>query len=567
MIRCRRECFDKDTNSNVIPLQPRDEEEKRHIKFSQNPFGGAKADNSHVAWYVLVTKLHQETQVSTLLQQAIEQGTIRNLFDVYLPQNRHIRVLCKGQVTFAPLLNCRVFVYGTQQAVGEFIRQTPTECSLYIDRTNGTYLQVPEPQMRCFIDFNTFHVEELLVLERPFADYARVQSNGKLNMRARVIDGPFAGMEGVLVRIKKDHRLVFEMGELAVSIPSVWDYHLVRVVDPERDSTLSPHRPERLADFLMGQLQVAGFPDEASEALHHFLHLLHADASLRHLAETLRKEIRTIQHNKDKELPSIVEKNAENGKVCATSSMLQPLTCPSCGFPFSVSALAKLACFVEKLSSDEASALLTLAHCSADDSAWFKDILHSGPLRPFLTPTAGIDGISSGCSGKMAHAGFDEYIVPVEFEQLQYSSKENRTTEVRTVYYAHVGLCKYDSHWQLFADWSPLHRRYAQLEGPARYAQHKTLREYLPELEQIFSDHHPDGLHFVSLAPPPYKAPRMMLVQNFPYTKGDTNKESAASFATFAEKFATTAARLFQTIRQHTHLALWRGALPEVWVE
>lgn len=541
-----------------------------------------KADNSEVAWYVLVTKLHQETQAGALLRQTIDAGDIPNLFDVYIPQNRHVRVLRKGEVTFAPLLNCRVFVYGTQQAVCEFIQSTAVVCSLYIDRVKGTFMQVPEPQMRCFIDFNTFHVEELLVLEHPFANYVRVQPNGKLNMRARVIDGPFEGVEGVLVRVKKDHRLVFEMGDWAVSIPSVWDYHLVRVADSERDASLRPQRPARLADFLVGQLQAAGLPDEAPVALRHLLRLLHSDASLCRLAITLRREASSARQVVEENVSTDADTGHVDKKWDEFVRSVSPVECVSSDFPFSARAADVLPRFVDNLTSDEASALLTLAHSFGDDADALAELFPRTILRPFLTPTSGFGDIKPGQAHKVAHAFFDEYIVPLSIPQLEYSATSGNTEKVSTIYYAHVAFCEGGEYGGLlFADWSPLYSRYTRLEGSARCAQQKTLREYLPELGQIFSGCHPDGLRFAPVSPVPGQSPRMMLVQDFPCPDTEATESPAeSSSASPAEnpipseavsasaiKFATTSSLLLQAIRRHTHLALWRGALPEVWVE
>ena len=95
--------------------------------------------------------------------------------------------------------------------------------------------------MRFFMDFNENYAERVLVLERPYSDYAFNPKTGEPNEIVRVADGPLAGREGYLTRFRGERRLVFNMksptggASFAVSIPDVWNFRVVRLHNAEGD--------------------------------------------------------------------------------------------------------------------------------------------------------------------------------------------------------------------------------------------------------------------------------------------------------------------------------------------
>lgn len=50
-------------------------------------------------------------------------------------------------------------------------------------------MEIPENQMRMFMDFNVNYPEDVLVLERPYSDYAFNPKNNQPNDAVIVTDG------------------------------------------------------------------------------------------------------------------------------------------------------------------------------------------------------------------------------------------------------------------------------------------------------------------------------------------------------------------------------------------
>lgn len=70
---------------------------------------------------------------------------------------------------------------------------------------------IPESQIRAFRDYNENYADKVIVLERPYTDYAFNAKTDEPNEIVRVVDGPLAGCEGYICRFhkKKDWYSVF----------------------------------------------------------------------------------------------------------------------------------------------------------------------------------------------------------------------------------------------------------------------------------------------------------------------------------------------------------------------
>lgn len=518
-----------------------------------------KQDASELRWYVLSTKLHQENKVKRELEACSREGRIANILEAYVPVNQRIKVVREGRVERVPLLSCRVFAYATEAALCSFLSEADRGASFMLDCTRGGRMVIPGPEMRCFMDFNEYNFEELVVLEKPFSRYAFDPAKERQNMRARVVDGPFAGMEGVLVRVRKDHRLVFRMGELAVSIPQVWDFHLVRILDREHDPEHRAAAPFRAADLLLGRLQAAGFTDDAEARLRRLTAELQADGSLRRLEERLRRE-----------------EAKEPGE-------------PS----------PRLARFVRELDEPSAQALLSLVRYVAEKPESGPELMGDRPIRRFLTPTPGIALPEGRDCVRLRHDGYAEYVFRISARFLRYAGEAEKAKETHAPCYAHVGAMPLGGEERrealLFADWDGLLRPYSLLDGAAKRAQDKTFAEYLPELADILSARHPQRCRFrrlsfgergnifalvrtVPLLPAASGAETPpgcgLVAATSPLEKRTAEAAEAAAsclpdspeMAAAARQLAETGARLCFAIHASTHFAFWRRLLHTVYL-
>lgn len=122
-----------------------------------------------------------------------------------------------------------------------FIKMTPDEMKAYKETTalpiryimsrgqRGTRkpITVPEREMESFIKVAGTHDENLIFLNPDPGDF----SHGE---RVRIIGGPFAGAEGVFIRLKRDRRVLINIpGVVAVATTFVHLSMIEKITEPE----------------------------------------------------------------------------------------------------------------------------------------------------------------------------------------------------------------------------------------------------------------------------------------------------------------------------------------------
>ena len=231
-----------------------------------------------------------------------EQG---NILEFYNPVRTTIPESEASKSLAIPLFAGHVFVLATQQAITTFLSEYyPNGHVLYDRRVSNEEKSkvwvIPEAQMKFFRDFNDNYADKVIVLERPYTDYAFNPKTNKPNDIIKVLDGPLAGKTGYLARFKGNRRLVFNMqtpdgkGEMAVAIPDIWNFHCVLLHDPEHDVRSLVTKKERAADLLLGIIQSCGYVDEALRVFRMVMDILVEKASLVHLCQELFKSHRLL---------------------------------------------------------------------------------------------------------------------------------------------------------------------------------------------------------------------------------------------------------------------------------
>lgn len=564
MIRNRRETVDTLDIPSVLTADAPAVAEERVYPEAVSSAGAAEGSAApDLAWYVIVTRAHQEHKVCDLLTERRRADILR----VYLPERTTVSAVRGGRVERLPLLRCRVFVYGARRAIDAFLADCPYAASLQRDHTARRIMTVPEAEMECFIEFNRHDVDRLLVLERPYRRYLFDPAKGRANVRARVIDGPFAGLEGLLVRVRKDHRLVFRIGEMAVSIPNVWQWHLLRLTDADAADARRRTDPAYLIDRLTAALQRSGLTHETGRYLIWAVRRLQAEASLAGLC-------------------------AE----AAANARIEPA-------PWQTVASAFTA-----LTGAEAEALTSLSYYFSLHPDELDRRLADTPLRPFLTPVAdaadedwpseaaqrpevmppaeGMETSAPVCLLPHAEDGFTECIGRLTLTEDAYRAEDETARPRRVTYETHVGR----RGTLLFIDFQPLTDRFLRLSPETRQAQRKTLRQYHPALAAVFEtmraavepEKEPPAetkaqLALRRLTFHPDTAPRWCLALDTaaavpgvdatpPGADASAQAEPLAPPEAAYERFVTEAAALLTAIARSTHLALWRDVLPELWL-
>ena len=505
------------------------------IKVIKSP-NGDKLNNVDFQWFIVRTLPHQEQKLSAMLQQ--HQKDFKNILEVYCPVHTTVRVMHDGQHTPSPLFAGYVFVLSTQDTLYGFIsRYYPEGTILYQRKTSANqkanFLTVPEEQMRAFMDFNENYADKVIVLERPYADYAFNPKTNEPNEIVRVIDGPLAGREGYLTRFRRDKRLVFNMRSFtsdryyAVSVPEIWNFHVVRLHNAENDRLTVGTMKDRAVDLLVGLLQGYGYQENTPSMFHDIIQTLILKPSLAALCNTMSKQ----QHE-------------------------------------------KLGKRISQLTATDAELILNLVRYERDNPGYIKANWHTFTFRPFLTPTSGVELPEGTNETELPHPHFTEIIrqVPIT-EDVYYPSLEKDAT-VTTTYYAHIGhTTGKDGRSILFANWDRFLSEYfltadkankQLVRGTIRLVQDETDSDKKEKLIASFRNFSPTLYKVLTDEQSAVKVIRNLQVGNKSINALAILSPTDISQA--KDELIQTGINICREINTTTHLAIWRRYLRSVWL-
>lgn len=114
-----------------------------------------------------------------------------------------------------PTVSGLVFLQGTTEQLRTFLTHNFPQYYLVNDCLTGKPAVIPNGTMQPFMRIMKEEPERVTFLRDPFIKFA------KNHVRLRVLTGIMAGMEGYVVRILRDRRLVMDFGGNAVAISNV----------------------------------------------------------------------------------------------------------------------------------------------------------------------------------------------------------------------------------------------------------------------------------------------------------------------------------------------------------
>lgn len=158
------------------------------------------------SWYALRVSYSRELKIQAQLQ---EKG-----IKVFVPMMwKKITAGEKQQKKLVPAVNNLCFVYWTRPEIEQYIKgfgeKSPVH--FYWDRTTSSPVIIPEKAMQDFISVSSSMDEDLIYLTEISAKLREGQT-------VKVKEGPFKGVEGKIVRIRKSRRILVELpGMLAVA--------------------------------------------------------------------------------------------------------------------------------------------------------------------------------------------------------------------------------------------------------------------------------------------------------------------------------------------------------------
>lgn len=149
-------------------------------------------------WHVLRATYARELKVQTALQ---EKG-IRTFIPMMWREKKLV-----------PAVSGLVFALATREALDAYIRSfgDARPVNYYWDRTTNAPLTVPAKAMEDFITIASTLDEDLIYL-------TEVSEKLREGQEVTILEGPFKGVQGRIVRIKKNRRVMVELpGMMAVA--------------------------------------------------------------------------------------------------------------------------------------------------------------------------------------------------------------------------------------------------------------------------------------------------------------------------------------------------------------
>ena len=499
-----------------------------------------KLNHVDFRWYIVRTRPHREIKLVELLEK--QKTKTKNILEVYAPTHTVVNVHSNGADRQVPLFAGFVFVLATQNALMEFMKEHPLEGDVQYERKKEdgekTRMRViPEEQMRAFRDYNENYADKVVILERPYTDYAFNAKAGEPNEIVRVIDGPLAGCEGYVCRFRRDKRLVFQVrgfepgSYLTVSYPNVWDLHVVRLHNTECDRLSVGTEKGRAVDALIGILQACGYAERTLFLLYGVIDYLAVKPSLSALCKDLYKK----------------------GETALSMRLAQ-------------------------MSGNEAELIINLARYERDNPGYVRANWSKLTLRPFLTPTSGIEIEIGKDEAELRHKDFTEIVRKVEITEEVYYPARKEGKSVSATYFAHIGLLPFSHEadpgvrFVLFANWDDFLGGYFLTAGKAneklvsgtvhdeRIGGEKkeklieSFRNYAPTLYRVLSDTD-SAVKVIEGFPVGDEA---LNVFALPFTEEGMEKAK--------NELISTCVDICKEINSTTHLAIWRRYLRTVWL-
>lgn len=173
---------------------------------SDSPVKTVSAPAGKQAWFALRATYSRELKIRTLLEEKGVRAFVPMIWRKIEKNGKQIR-------TLVPAVSSLCFVCWTRGSLDAFIRSFGDRrpVNYYWDRTAGRPLIIPDKAMEDFISVASTMDEDLIYLK---------EINPKLRegQMVRVKEGPFKGIEGRIVRIRKSRRILVELpGMLAVA--------------------------------------------------------------------------------------------------------------------------------------------------------------------------------------------------------------------------------------------------------------------------------------------------------------------------------------------------------------
>lgn len=144
-----------------------------------------------------------------------------------------------------PTISGLLFIQGNEKKIKNYLRAYFPQYHVVNDCSTRRTAVIPDMVMQAFMKVSSADPTKIRFMLNPLNHYA------KGNTLVRVMTGPMAGLEGYIIRIDRDRRLVMGVGDMTVAIGGVHKEHFEAVEDVARqlNKSIDPDQKRDLSEL------------------------------------------------------------------------------------------------------------------------------------------------------------------------------------------------------------------------------------------------------------------------------------------------------------------------------
>ena len=144
-----------------------------------------------------------------------------------------------------PTISGLLFIQGNEKKIKNYLRAYFPQYHVVNDCSTRRTAVIPDMVMQAFMKVSSADPTKIRFMLNPLNHYA------KGNTLVRVMTGPMAGLEGYIIRIDRDRRLVMGVGDMTVAIGGVHKEHFEAVEDVARqlNKGIDPDQKRELSEL------------------------------------------------------------------------------------------------------------------------------------------------------------------------------------------------------------------------------------------------------------------------------------------------------------------------------
>lgn len=144
-----------------------------------------------------------------------------------------------------PTISGLLFIQGNEKKIKNYLRAYFPQYHVVNDCSTRRTAVIPDMVMQAFMKVSSADPTKIRFMLNPLNHYA------KGNTLVRVMTGPMAGLEGYVIRIDRDRRLVMGVGDMTVAIGGVHKEQFEAVEDVARqlNNSIDPDQKRELSEL------------------------------------------------------------------------------------------------------------------------------------------------------------------------------------------------------------------------------------------------------------------------------------------------------------------------------